>query len=66
MGVTKYSVCLSSMQRTIDMHVLTFKAVSSSETQLNKLVTGFKIGTFMIPFPCSAEINVLVSMFPKN
>ena len=30
-----YSVCLNSMQRTINMHVLTFTAVSASETPFN-------------------------------
>ena len=29
------SVCLKSMQRTINMHVLRFAAVSASETQFN-------------------------------
>ena len=32
-GVTNYSVCLKSMQRTINMHALTFTAISASETQ---------------------------------
>ena len=54
-------VCWKSMQRTTNMHVLTFTSVSASETQFNmtcwqtdeqtnKLVDGLKIGKLMRPF----------------
>ena len=44
-GVKNCSVVLKSMQRTINMHVLTFTAVSASETQfnINKRMVGRKL-----------------------
>ena len=75
-GDTNYSVYLKSMQRII-LHVFTFTAVSASDL-LTEGWTDKQTGVWFenwnayetllggLLFPCSPEINWLVSLFPKN